>query len=68
VEQILADRQAVLSTPLGPPGNTQKKTYVLDVRHVLLIDRYAREHRLDLNDVLYQALEEFFQRRGYAAE
>jgi hypothetical protein len=65
---MLADRQAVLSTPLGPPGNTQKKTYAFDVRHVLLIDRYAQEHRLDLKDVLYQALEEFFQRRGYAAE
>jgi hypothetical protein len=60
VEQMLADRQAVLSTPLGPPGHTQKKPYVFDVWHVLLIDRYARDHRLDLNAVLYQALEEFF--------
>jgi hypothetical protein len=62
---MLADRQALLSTPLGTPGNTQKKTYVFDVRHIALIDRYAQEHRLDLKDVMFQALEEFFQRRGY---
>ena len=65
VEKMLADRQALLRTPLGTPGNTQKKTYVFDVRHIALIDRYAQEHRLDLKDVMFQALEEFFQRRGY---
>jgi hypothetical protein len=67
VEKMLADRQALLSTP-GTPGHTQKKTYVFDVRHVLLIDRYAQDHRVDLKDVLYQALDEFFQRRGYVEE
>jgi hypothetical protein len=50
------------------PGHTQKKTYVFDVRHVGLIDRYAQDHQLDLKDVLYQALEEFFHRRGYVKE
>jgi hypothetical protein len=65
VEKMLADRQALLSTPPGTPGHTQKKTYVFDVRHVALIDRYAQEHRLDLKDVVYAMCEEFFQRRGY---
>ena len=48
VEKMLADRQALLSTPLGTPGQTQKKTYVFDTRHIALIDRYAQDHRLDL--------------------
>jgi hypothetical protein len=65
VEKMLADRQALLSTPRGTPGHTQKKTYVFDSQHIALIDRYAQEHRLDLKDVLYQALEEFFHQRGY---
>jgi hypothetical protein len=65
IEKMLVDRQALLSTPLGTPGHTQKKTYVFDRQHIALIDRYAQNHRLDLKDVLYQALEEFFQRRGY---
>jgi hypothetical protein len=65
IEKMLADRQAVLSTPTGTPGHTQKKTYIFDVQHIALIDRYAKEHRLDLKEVLYEALEEFFQRRGY---
>jgi hypothetical protein len=68
VEKMLADRQALLGTPMGTPGHTQKKTYVFDVRHIALIDRYAQEHRLDLKDVLSQALKEFFQRRGYTDE
>jgi hypothetical protein len=68
VEKMLADRQALLKTPIGTPGNTQKKTYVFDVRHIALIDRYAQEHRLDLKEVMFQALEEFFQRRGYGEE
>jgi hypothetical protein len=65
VEKMLADRQALLSTPRGTPGHTQKKTYVFDSQHIALIDRYAQEHRLDLKDVLYQALEEFFHQCGY---
>jgi hypothetical protein len=36
----------------------------LDVRHIALIDQYAEAHQLELSDVVYQALEEFFQRRG----
>jgi hypothetical protein len=63
VEKMLADRQVLLSTPMGTPGNTQKKTYVFDMRHVALIDRYAQDHRLDLKDVIYLMCEEFFQRR-----
>jgi hypothetical protein len=65
IEKLLAERQALLSTPRDMPGHTQKKTYVFDVRHIGLIDRYAQDHRLDLKEVMYQALEEFFQRRGY---
>lgn len=65
---MLSERQVMLSTPRGTPGHIQKKTYVLDVRHVQLIDRYAQDHRLDLKDVLYQALDEFFQGRGYTVE
>ena len=64
---MLADRQVLLSTPLGTPGNTQKKTYVFDVQHITLIDRYAQDHRLDLKDVIYAAFQEFFERRGYVS-
>jgi hypothetical protein len=39
--------------------------YILDVRHIALIDQYAQEHHLDVKEVLFLALEEFFQRRGY---
>jgi hypothetical protein len=67
IEKMLADRQAVLSTPSGTPGHTQKKTYVFDVQHIALIDRYAQEHRLDLKDVIYTMCQEFFQQRGYVA-
>jgi hypothetical protein len=68
VEKLLADRQALLETLTGTPGNTQKKTYVFDVRHIALVDRYAQEHRLGLKEVMFQALEEFFRRRGYVDE
>lgn len=68
VEKMLADRQVVLSTPPGTPGNTQKKTYAFDMQHITLIDRYAQDHRLDLKDVIYAAFQEFFERRGYLAE
>jgi hypothetical protein len=30
--------------------------------------RHAQERWLDLKEVIYQALEEFFQRRGYTDE
>jgi hypothetical protein len=62
VEKMLADQQVLLSTP-GTPGHTQKKTYVFDVRHIALIDEYARVHRMELKDVIYLMCEEFFQRR-----
>ena len=62
VEKMLADRQALLSTP-STPGNTQKKTYVFDVRHIGLIEAYAQVNRLELKDVIYAMCEEFFQRR-----
>jgi hypothetical protein len=65
MEKMLADRQISLSTPLGTPGHTQKKTYVFDVQHITLIDRYAQDHRLDLKDVIYSMCQEFFERRGY---
>jgi hypothetical protein len=68
VEKMLADRQALLSTLVGTPGHTQKKTYVFDVRHIALIDQYAQDHRLDLKDVIYAMCQEFFQRRGYIEE
>jgi hypothetical protein len=32
------------------------------------MDRYAQEHHLDLKEVMFLALEEFFQRRGYLNE
>jgi hypothetical protein len=66
VEKILADRQATLSTLKGTPGDTQKKTYVFDVRHIALIEQYAQAHRLELKDVIYAMCQEFFQQRGYA--
>jgi hypothetical protein len=68
VEQMLAARQVLLTTPRKPPGHTQPKTYIFDIRHIALIESYAQEHQLDQKDVLYQALEEFFQQRGYAAK
>jgi hypothetical protein len=65
VEKMLADRQALLSTP-STPGHTQKKTYVFDVRHIAMIEQYAANNRLDLKDVIYAMCQEFFQSRGYA--
>jgi hypothetical protein len=63
VERMLADRQALLSAPTGTPGQTQKKTYVFDVRHIALIDAYAQAYRVEPEDVIYMMCEEFFQRR-----
>jgi hypothetical protein len=63
VEKMLAERHLLSSTPTGTPENTQKKTYVFAVRHIALIDEYARVHRMDLKDVIYLMCEEFFQRR-----
>ena len=63
VEKMLSDQQVLLSTPMGTPRQTQKKTYVFDVQHIALIDEYARVHRMELKDVIYLMCEEFFQRR-----
>jgi hypothetical protein len=63
VEKLLADQQALLSTPVGTPGQTQKKTYVFDVRYIALIDQYAQAHRLDLKDVIYAMCQKFFDER-----
>jgi hypothetical protein len=67
VEKMLADwqtRHSLLSTPMGTPRQTQKKTYVFDVQHIALIDEYARVHRLELKDVIYTMCQEFFERRA----
>jgi hypothetical protein len=37
----------------------------VDSLYVELIDHYAKEHGLDLKDVLNLALQEFFERRDY---
>ena len=63
VEKMLSDQQVLLSTPMGTPRQTQKKTYVFDVEHIALIDEYARVHRLEFKDVIYLMCKEFFQRR-----
>jgi predicted transcriptional regulator len=68
LEKMLSERQVMLSTPRGTPGHPQKKTYVFDVRHITLIDRYAQDHRLDLKDVIYSMCQEFFERHGYMAQ
>jgi hypothetical protein len=65
VEQMLADRQAPLRIPPETPGHTQEQTYVFDVRHIALLERYAHDHRLELKDVIYAMCQEFFERRGY---
>ena len=65
---MLADRQALLRIPPETPGPTQKKTYVFDVRHIALIERYAQDHRLELQDVIYAMCQEFFEHRGYVEE
>ncbi len=59
------DRQRLLSTPIGTPRHTMKKTYVVDTLYVDLIERYAREEGLELKDVVNLALHEFFERRQY---
>jgi hypothetical protein len=68
VEQMLADRQAPLTIPPETPGHTREKTYVFDVRHIALIERYAHDHRLELQEVIYTMCQEFLERRGYVEE
>src|SRR5262249_38839582 len=59
------DRQRLLSTPIGTPRHTLKKTYVVDTLYIDLIGRYARAEGLELKDVVNLALHEFFERRHY---
>jgi hypothetical protein len=62
------DRQRLLSTPIGTPRHTIKKTYVVDTLYVDLIERYARNEGLELKNVVNLALHEFFERRDYLPE
>ena len=67
VEKMLADwqtRQALLGTPIGTPRHTMKKTYVVDRVHVAWIEQYAREHGIDIKDVLFMAIEAFIRARS----
>jgi hypothetical protein len=67
VEKMLADwqtRQALLGTPIGTPRHTMKKTYVVDSVHVAWIEQYAREHGIDIKDVLFMAIEAFIRARS----
>jgi hypothetical protein len=59
------DRQRLLSTPIGTPRHTVKKTYVVDTLYVDLIDRYAQAEGVELKDVVNLAFHEFFERRHY---
>jgi hypothetical protein len=62
------DRQRLLSTPIGTPRHTTKKTYVVDTLYVDLIDRYAQAEGVELKDVVNLAFHEFFERRQYLPE
>jgi hypothetical protein len=62
------DRQRLLSTPVGTPRHTTKKTYVVDTLYVDLIDRYAQAEGVELKDVVNLAFHEFFERRQYLPE
>jgi hypothetical protein len=49
------DRQRLLSTPIGTPRHTVKKTYVVDTLYVDLIDRYAQAEGVERKDVVHLA-------------
>jgi len=59
------DRQRLLSTPIGTPRHTVKKTYVVDTRYVDIIERYAQAEGVELKDVVNLAFHDFFERRQY---
>ena len=59
------DRQWLLSTPVGAPRHTLKKTYVVDTLYVDLVERYAREEGVELKDVDDLDFYEFFEQRHY---
>jgi hypothetical protein len=64
IEKMLAEwqsRRALLSTPSDAPRHTVEKTYVVDTAHVQAIDDYAREHGLEIKDVVYLAFQRFFE-------
>jgi hypothetical protein len=68
LETIVArerDRQRLLSTPIGTPQHTTKKTYVVDTLYVDLIERYAQAEGVELKDVVNLAFQEFFERQDY---
>jgi hypothetical protein len=57
------DRQRLLSTPIGTPRHTVKKTYVVDTLYVDLIDRYAQAEEVELKDVVHLAFHACCERR-----
>jgi hypothetical protein len=59
------DRQRLLSTPVGTPRHTVKKTYVVETLYIDLIERYAKDKGIALKDVVHLAFHEFFERRDY---
>jgi len=59
------DRQRLLSTPIGTPRNTVKKTYVVDTLYVALIERCAQAEGVERKDVVNLEFHEFFERRQY---
>ena len=59
------DRQRLVSTPVGTPQHTVKKTYVVEALYVDLIERYATAEGVERKDVVNLAFHEFFERRQY---
>jgi hypothetical protein len=59
------DRQRLVSTPVGTPQHTVKKTYVVEALYVDLIERYAEAEGVELKDAVNLAFHEFFERRDY---
>jgi hypothetical protein len=59
------DRQRLLSTPVGTPQHTVKKTYVVEQLYIDLIERYAQAEGVELKDVVNLAFYKFFERRQY---
>lgn len=62
------DRQRLVSTPIGTPRHTAKKTYVVDTLYVDLIERYAQTEGVELKDVVNLAFHEFFERWQHLPE
>ena len=62
------DRQRLVSTPVGTPQHTVKKTYVVETIYVDLVERYAQAEGVERKDVVNLAFHEFFERRQYLPE